>query len=311
MIFKVGLWIVLCAGTFAGLAAAKFGYSHHTVSPSVGFHTPLRNPPELLLLGSSHTRLSIDVRLLEQETGQSAFALAYNGMDFYLMRPVLEFLAARNALPDLLLLESYVATASAAPRFQDKNLYLSAPPALKRELISTLQSTGVDAKGLYEMVISSKSADVLASPLTRPQIDRAFYRGTHVTPQAHHMTPAQFGRVRPPPTLPAGGHPLQLDALAAIFALLKEHKVTVVFYESPMPTRTEQNPKFRAAKQALRGRIEDAGYRYVDGAEGFDGQNPRFFMDAGHLSGFGRQAFSGLLVRRLQQTPEYSDTFGL
>lgn len=79
-------------------------FTEHKLAPSnFGLGGALAQPRlDLLLIGSSHTRKSYDMRLLEKETGvDDSFQISYDGTDLTLTSQILDYLAARPELPPL------------------------------------------------------------------------------------------------------------------------------------------------------------------------------------------------------------------
>jgi len=300
---KTILFAAASVALLAFVLSIKFSFSHLTVPAAIGFGEVIKNTPDVLFIGSSHTRKSYDVRQFEKETGRQAYLLAYNGLNYYFMLPVIEYLLDQETLPSTLVIENYVSTASAAPRLQDKNLYYHAPPALKTSLLDALRENGVDFQQLYDLVVASKNQDIVSSVAVNPLLNRVFYKGTHARPLTGHISETQFSELTAPWLHAPPGHPEQIRALEDLLALLKERKVNAVFVESPMPAPIEQDPVFHSTKKSLAAVIRNSGFEYIDGAEGFPVDDFMNFFDAGHLSVRGRKLFTKRIAKRLRSNP--------
>ncbi|KAA9134084.1 hypothetical protein F3N42_00605 [Marinihelvus fidelis] len=292
------VFFVAAAALFGLLMWAKFMFSHQAAPSSVGFEIPLNQPPDVLFIGSSHTRDGYDIRAFEQATGRDAFMLAYNGLSYWLMLPVIEHLLEQPNKPGLLVIENFLDSAHGEPRLFDKRLYAQAPPAVKRALLQQLRAEGMSFEQGYDLAVSGKNQDIVASPLVNPVLDRSFYRGGHVLSTRRQMNAARFRRIKV--REPYGRvNPQHLAALEAILGLLEHHGVSTVFIETPMAGPIERDKAFIRAKRQLVDVIEDAGFCYIDGAAGFDVDAPSNFRDAGHLSGKGRALFTAQVAEML------------
>lgn len=303
---KTVVFILLVIATFVALFWLKFNYSHHLASRHTGLKGILEEEKSIdyLFVGSSHTRMSYDMKQFCEETGSNSYVLAYNGLSYYFTYPILKHLLENTDVKvKTLVLENYVVTASTTPVLQDKWTFLEAPPNLKKDLLTQVADSpeGMDWRQFYELTVSSKNQDLIVSPLTERFLAKAFYRGTRLVVETKALSQKAFDDL-PSPLDGADTviDPDQMAALKKTFELLKEHQVQALFVESPMPGPTEKDAHYRHNKRVLKETIESAGFKYVDGAIGFPVDDHKNFRDAGHLSGQGRELFTDQVINSLR-----------
>jgi len=296
-------FILLSVLLTGGGLVFKLNYSHELTSKHAGLNGVLSEtkPVDYLLIGSSHTRMSYDMRLFEKETDTNSYVVSYNGLSFYYLYPLLKYIVEETDL-DIknFVIESYVVTASTQPTIQDKNLFLSAPYSLKNELLSASEKSSqpLTWKEQYELVISSKNQDLAVNKITDHFLAKTYYKGTQQNVNSGTISRESFERLKSP--LDGNGvtiHRQQREALEKILALCTKHKLKVTFIESPVPANVESNVVYRANKQVLKKVIEESGVVYIDGATGYPIKDYKNFLDAGHLSKQGREIFTRQIAK--------------
>ena len=96
----VGFLLLVCFVPLFVLAYLKFECEHLFAPRNMGIGGLLADDKtQLLLIGSSHTRQSYDVKKLEDETGVPSFLVAYNGMDLVAIDQIVSYLIAENRCP--------------------------------------------------------------------------------------------------------------------------------------------------------------------------------------------------------------------
>jgi len=283
----------------------KLNYSHQLTSKHAGLNGVLSEtkPVDYLFIGSSHTRMSYDMKLFEKETQTNSYVVAYNGLSFYYIYPLLKYIVEEADLQiKNFVVESYVVTASTRPTIQDKNLFLSAPYLLKKELLAASEKSALplSLKEQYELVVSSKNQDLSVNVLTDHFLAKTYYKGTQQNVNSGTISRESFDRLKSP--LEGNGtttHKQQQEALIKILALCTEHKLKVTFVESPVPVNVESDVVYKANKHLLKEKIEKSSYNYIDGAKGYPVEDYRNFLDAGHLSKQGRELFSKQIAKNL------------
>ena len=302
-LFKSLLFVTVALLLFAGLVALRYTCSHALCPADLGFRG-LRalGGADILLLGSSLTRMAYDPRVLEERTGRRAYVLAYNGLDPVYVHAVLEPVLAEPALrPDLLVLEAAAGLCSVPPDLRDKNLFVNAPPALKGRLLELLRSRpdGLPFPQFYDLVVSTKNADLLAYPLTAGLLARSFYHGAHRQAPATALSPAAFAAIKPLPSDLQPALEVQLQALDRILALTRAHGIRTVFVVPALPSTLADLPEIRAHQARLTAHLEAAGASCLDGSLGFAQDDPACFADGRHLSAYGRRLYTENLAARL------------
>lgn len=260
---------------------------------------------DILLVGSSHTRQGYDMHLLEAKTGLTAYAIAYDGLDFYHMLPLLEAVLRDPAQrPRLCIIEAYTANLARPPEFDDPRLFFDAPFRMKMKLLASYAKTHPGPHGwedLFVLVVNRGTDQIISYPLTRRMIDPYFYRGGYVRKTIPGVPRSEFSSYRIPM---AGSQPnsLQLEALQKILALLVKDRVPMVLVDPPMPASVARQPEVVHLKNWFRQMAAEHSVMYNDGDEEFPIDDPAMFGDSNHLSTRGRELYTNQLMVRLMST---------
>jgi hypothetical protein len=285
-------------GVFLAAVALKFSCEHWAAPTTSGLHGALRGAgSEVLFIGSSHTRQSYDVAALEREMDCSAYLIAYNGLDYVSMAPIVrECLADPGRRPRVLVLEAYALSLVPAGGVPDTRLFFDAPPRLKWKLMPRYAMEGDRLErfaNLFDLLVNRNNDLLLMFPVLSLGINRLSYRGGYVGKTVAGL--GSFGDMAI--TLPADGPDhRELEALTAIVASAREYGVPLISIESPLPKPIEAQPSVRNLKNALGQFLAAQNVRYVDGAAGFPTGEPRYFADSNHLSTEGRTVFTHIVA---------------
>lgn len=299
-VIKVLLFALLL---FLVLVGLKFCFEHRFALRNVGLQGEFRlKHVDILLVGSSHTRQGYDIRLLESKTGLSAYALAYDGLDFYHMLPLLRA-AWRDPAhrPELCVLESYTANMARSPEFDDPRLFFDAPPRMKTELSFAYlrMHPGVEGwEDLFVLIVNRGTDQLLSYPLVRQMIDPYFYRGGYVRKNISGLSPQQFAKLH----LPIAGaqpNPLQEEAFQKILELAAADHVEMILVDPPMPAPVVAQPEVVQLKSWFRKAALAHKLLYIDEDEGFPIQDPAMFADSNHVSTAGREIYTEQLTDQL------------
>ncbi len=297
---KILAWVAICAVALATFVALKLRYSHLACPPQVGFRGLAElGQVDVLLVGSSLTRMGYSPAIVEERLGGTAYVLAYNGLEPTYVQAVLATLfEGPSPRPKLLVLEGTALAFSLAPDLRDKNLFFNAPPALKKRLLDLLRQRpqGLPFGELYDLTVAAKNQDFVCHPLTSRLLAGMFHRGAHVAAPEHHLTPEQFAVIAPLPSDLLPLLPEQLARLAEIAALVRAAGVRTVFVNPAIPAPLAELPEVRQNQEQLRQAILAHGFAYIDGTQGFDNHDPRHYGDSRHFSRQGRDAFTHFAV---------------
>lgn len=254
---------------------------------------------QVYLLGSSHTRQGYDIAEQERLTGTKDFAVAYDGLDLAGMVPLVRALIPAWERtwppgPHLLVIEAYSANLARTPQLEEPRLFFDAPPHTKLEIARNyLRSHGNRASAwldLWVLAANRGTETILTYPMLRSLISRLSYHGGY-TGKTVAGFPDQFDRV----TVPVSGdeaNPVQVEALATLVSIAREHGVTLMLVEPPMPASVEAQPEIHALQQQFRKLAAEYGLPYVQGADGFPTNDPALFSDSNHLSTAGRELYT-------------------
>jgi hypothetical protein len=79
---------------------------------------------------------------------------------------------------------------------------------------------------------------------------------------------------------------------ARIIAMAKQHGVTVLLVEPPMPASVEAEPHIRAPQAQFRWLAGEQVVPFTQGAENFPTDDPGLFAESNHLSTPGREIYT-------------------
>ena len=294
---KILLFILTVIVSFVGLVAFKYSYSDWLSPKTSGIGGLFREKEvDYVFIGSSHTRESYDIELFQKETGKSAYLLCYNGLSPFLMGPLLRFIVEKMPQIKTYVLEVRVHGMVRPPSLEDTRLFFESPVALKHQLLRLFREDvpGFNWQNCYELLVVSNNERILTFPVSNYFISRSSYRGGYVNREIRALLPEEFNELKNPMPDLRGIQvdPKQLASLQAIFQLIHEKKLDVVFVESPLPKPIEEDLGTKLNKQYIAGLIRNEGIQYLDGAENFDTGNHLYFIDNNHLSLAGRKLFT-------------------
>lgn len=291
---------LLCLALFAGL---KVLLVHRLAVPTMGWRGAVETwPMDILWVGSSHTRQSYNVRLLDHQTDEGCYLLAYSGLDPVNIEVLLShYFKTRQQKPKLLVLESYSAMISRRPDLSDTALFFDAPPRVKLALISAYVQSHPGAHGwkdVFSLVVNRDNELWLTYPINSRLLRGRYFKGMPIAKELVGVNSESFRkfdlRIDPEP------RPEQTRAIINLIQLARANAVPLVFVETPMPSSVERSEVVARNKKTLRELITSNGARYIDGAVGFPCDGPENFSDSNHLSAKGRDLFTTRIVAELR-----------
>lgn len=290
-----GLGILLC------LATLKFFTEHKFTSANSGFEAAMAQPQlDLLLIGSSHTRKSYDVQMLEQATGiHSLFLVSYDGIDMTSMSQMLDTMASRpGQCPRHVVVEAYGAMLGRRPDLEDPRFFAEAPPSMKLEILRSYvagrsySSAILDA---FDLIVNRGNDEIAAFPFYAWAEKIDSYKGGRVGFSFPGMTAEQFQHLKASYNA-ATPNPDQVVALNHIMDLATSHHIALVFVDTPMPGPVSSNPVIASLREDLKDMVTARGFPFIDGNQGFPVDDPSLFTDSNHLSSKGREEFTARIA---------------
>jgi hypothetical protein len=281
----------------------KLGLEHRLAGRNAsGYPGLMSGPaPELLFLGSSHTRQSYDVAAIEAATGRSTYLLSYGALDLNFMDLLL-----RDILPDpahrpkCIVLEAYSAKLARGPDIGDDRLFFDVPPGLKLKVISNyLQfhpgfSSWLD---IFDLVVNRGTERIVTYPVNSRILADLSYKGGYRGHTMPGLTQSAFQSLHAD-IVSSNPDPAQLTALLDIIRLCKQYGVQLLLAESPMPKPTSSKPEILNLKRVFREEAVANGLPYLNGDESFPTGDPALFLDAGHLSTAGRALYTSKMLEQ-------------
>jgi len=277
--------------------AAKF-FAEHLLAPrSSGISGALAQKKlDLLLIGSSHTRMSYDMRRFEEFAGlSSSFLVAYDGADLRTISQIMDYLVSRpDKCPLYMVIEAYSAMLARGPDLQDPRFFFDAPPPLKERIIrSYLSSHGNRAAllDIFDLLVNRGNEVIVSYPLNSLVMQMSSYKGGRMEFSSPGVSPETF-RNFVPRVVSGTPDPFQVSALNHILDLAANSGVSVFFIETPLPGPVSSDKRIQSLKAQFRQILRGRQVRYIDGDLDFPINDPSLFCDDNHLSTTGRERFT-------------------
>ena len=297
--------VSFAAGVLFCLAFLKFLTEHRLAPKNFGLGGALSQPKlDLLLIGSSHTRKSYDMQLLDRLTGITrSFLIGYDGTDLCTIFQILNFMAATpEHCPRHVVIEAYSAFLARKPELEDPRYYADAPPSLKMTIIGAYFSQHGYRSSVFDMfdlVVNRGNEEIVTYPIYSLVLRRNSYKGGGAGITFPGVSAEQFkqftaGAITPRPDW------AQVRALNQILDLAARHRMSVIFVETPIPKPVSSVPGIQALKSKFGELVAVRHYRYIDGDRGFPTDDPSMFSDSNHLSSAGREVFTSKIAVELK-----------
>jgi hypothetical protein len=306
--FYVGKLVGMAFLVTLGVAGLKFGAEHLLTPRNAGLGGLLsQNRSDLLLIGSSHTRQSYDMRVLEKASGvTNSYLCAYSGMNLDNIALILDYLAQHpERLPRNIIVEAYSSRLARSPDVQDPRLYFDAPPPLKSAIVSSYLSTRHSPTALldiFDLGVNRGNDQILFYPIYSWAERSASYKGGRTDIVNQGVSAEEFKTFQAD-TGSADPDPAQLAAYHHIVRLAHQYHIGLILIESPMPQPVSHNPRIQHLKSVFRALVAADHYLYIDGDLGFPIENPAMFSDDNHLSTEGRILFTTRIGEALKTVP--------
>lgn len=299
--------LALLAGTLGLLLVvmlAKFGCEHVAAPRTSGIGGAMRCAPvDFLFVGSSHTRQSYDVREFQERTGDSAFLLAYDGLDFRQLAAIVpDLLAEPDRRPRVLVIEGYGVSLARRDELEDSRMFFDAPPRMKWALLRQVLDERPASRGwldAFDLMANRNNELLLTYPVDAAVIDRLSYRGGYVGKTVPGLHDFSGLAVPEESTSPNVG---EVAALDSAIATARATGVRVVCLGSPMPGPVERQASIRILQNRLRRLMAAHAVAFFDGADGFPIDDPSLFADSNHLSTAGRKLYTARAADFLRRT---------
>ncbi len=249
-----------------------------------------------VFIGSSMFRQGLDIRILEEELGESVYVLSYNGNQPFSMAMELQYLLEEGVEISHLYVDLYGYTASSAPWISDTKLLLDTDFSFKWKTWSQMEAwNDTDFLDFYEFFVTANNEQILTWPVHRRLLSSQFYKGgtlLHFPGTTREALDYSLGSRE-------GVHPAQAEGYARIAELARVHQIEVTFIETPKYESMYEDETYRMLLAQCQEAV--AGERVLLSEEtGFDNRDPGQFQDLIHLSSQGREDYTRRLCRQLR-----------
>jgi hypothetical protein len=289
-----------CAALLAMLlVAAKLTCEHRLAPLNSGIQGEFAmSPVDVLFVGSSHTRQSYDVRAMENDLHNSAFLVAYNGLDYQAMTVIVPALIANGkGPPKVLVIEGYCMSLVRKGGLEDSRMFFDAPPGMKIELMRQYLAEGATWQrylDLFDLAVNRDNELLLMHPAYSLLTAKLSYHGGYIGKYVPGLRGFEGIMLKIPSSTADSG---QEAALISLIRAAKKQNMRVLCIESPMPGPAERQDTVIRLKARLAQILREQDVPYLDGASGFPVDNPQLFADSNHLSTEGRALFTEMAAR--------------
>lgn len=250
---------------------------------------------EHVFIGSSMFRQGLDIRVLEEELGDSVYILSYNGNQPLFMAMELSYLLEQGARISHLYVDLYGYTAASAPWISDTKILLDTDLDFKWETWEQMKRySDTSLLDFYELFVTANNEQLLTWPVHSRLLDSQFYKGgTLVYSQGTTREALCYSLGER-----EGIHPAQAEGYKEIIRLTEEHGIALTFIETPKYVSMEGDETYQKLLSQCLQAVEGAPVLLAQEAK-FDHTDPGQFQDLIHLSSQGREAYTRELCREL------------
>lgn len=259
---------------------------------------------DLLFIGSSHTRQSYDISIIEKKCNCKAFALSYSGLDPHLMNIILEYIKENSDLKvKKIVIEAYAFKMIAPPSFSDSRIFSHAPIELKFKLLRAIHKNvkEFDFRRLYQLLIAENNESLLTFFPTNKILSKYSYKGGYQNKTTTILSEADYIKSYENVDLYLSklkNNKIQIQAVKEIMSRYGQDEI--IFIDPPMPYPVITNKTTVAAMDTFKNLTENSGYKYlVPWLTNNESKTPDNFSDWNHLSNKGRKIYSEEIYGKL------------
>jgi len=296
------------------LITLKTTSSHLTAPKNYGWGGVLSGDIKIdsLFIGSSHTRQSYDLKIIEKECRCNPYLFAYSGLGPSFIYIILKYLIEDlNIKPTQVVVEAYPFKILFKPRMYDDRIFHFAPFKVKTEIIKLLNANGdkkLDFTNYVSLFLTGRNETLLLSFFTNSLIKKYSYKGSYQFKVMTSVTQNEFQNFPKNLTKIENQKTIQwtvIEYYKKIIKLLKKNNINLLFIDPPLPANIRSSEMAKKTKSIL---LKALGANKSDYFAPWENQieyttNPLYFNDWNHLSSLGRSIFSkdvGALLTNLQ-----------
>jgi hypothetical protein len=290
---------------FIVITAAKFYFSMKVYPKTAGLQGLLAEKKfDILFIGSSLTRQSYDIGLIEREHHLKAYALAYNGMSPLMAKKNLTYaIESGDVHLRTVVVEAYPYKLYAQPYLiEDARLFNSFPSKLKFEVLKEMYDSDLDLGQIFNLVVCADNESIVSAPMTYKLIEKLSYNGGYVNKNVPGL--AAFATDKELYET-SNIYRQQFEAYTDIIALCKRHNIRVIFVEPFVPYYVQNGTNYNSAKTLLRNLFAASGAPFIENRSvAMNNHDVSLFADFIHLSTKGRELWSREILRTIGSQEE-------
>ncbi|MCI8994612.1 MAG: hypothetical protein HFI30_02850 [Lachnospiraceae bacterium] len=298
---KKNLGRTLCAAVISfllalGVLGIKNEYARYLPGGSYGMKPLVETGgAKHVFIGSSMFRQGLDIRVLEEELGDSVYILSYNGNQPLFMAMELSYLLDQGVEISHLYVDLYGYTAASSPWISDTKILLDTDLDFKWATWDQMKEYNhTSLLDFYELFVTANNEQLLTWPVHSRLLASQFYKGGTLVYSGGTTREAldySLGERE-------GVHPAQEAGYKEIIRLAREQDISLTFIETPKYASMEGDETYtKLVSQCLKA-VEGAPVVLAREVE-FDNTDPCSFQDLIHLSSQGREEYTRELCRAI------------
>ncbi|MAE58012.1 MAG: hypothetical protein CME69_03980 [Halobacteriovorax sp.] len=294
LILKMIIFIVAVLTLIIGM---KFYFSH-LLTPSeygLGVLEDEDEKIDLLIIGSSHTRQSYDVKIIEKNCQCNAKVIAYNGLDPYFMAPMIEWIKDNFKIRKWIV-EAYNFKTIAPPKLSDSRIFTHSPVGLKWSFLKKLKSINTSYTDLFKLITTENNESIIFSPIENILVNRYSYKGGYTRKKTSHISQEDFNQSFKNVDYFKGmkTNLNQVNSILKIKELLTDSDV--LYIDPPMPAPVMSHEITKQLINDYKKLIPNYKAPWLNTPMAKNNKN---FVDWNHLSTLGRENYSNLISTKL------------
>lgn len=286
---------------FISIIAIKLCFSHFAYPKTSGVPGLLsKKSIDYLFIGSSLTRQSYDMELIDKEYKLNAYAVTYNSLSPAMAYKILNYtLNNSNVQIKNVIVEAYPYKLHYSPTaIEDVRLFNSAPLKLKLDILSDIYRLDHNFAKMYDLIVFADNEYLFSSLFTYKIIEKLSYNGGYRFKKVQGLS--KFNRDSEL-KVAVKIDQRQCQYYSDIIKLCNQHKIKIIFIEPFVPGYVQRGENYTRSKDLIAKLISTAGnVFYENSSVQLDNNDPSFFGDDIHLSSKGREIWTREVMKNLR-----------
>lgn len=294
--------ILTIIALFVLATAGKLCFSHIAYPKSSGIPGLLsKKKIDYLFIGSSLTRQSYDMELIDKKYNFNAYAVTYNSLSPAMAYKILDFMLTNSKLQlSTVIVEAYPYKLYYSPTaIEDVRLFNSSPLKLKLDILNDIYHSGHAMAKIYDLVVFADNDYLFSSLFTYKVIEKLSYNGGYRFKKVNGLS--KFNRTKELKTSTEINQ-RQYQSYTDLINLCKQHNIKIVFIEPFVPDYIQRGNSYTQSKNMIKSLISGTGNIIYDNSKvALNNNDPSLFGDDIHLSTKGRELWTEEIMKVIQK----------